>query len=111
LRTNYTTDTYKTAFKRDFYYVGLVTIEGDTRITYVATSVTDLNLLNDSREKSEMLIDVLYSKWKLLNDSVLKPRTYREIARKEYLKVAQKKHKTKREIRHAAMRFENNLTT
>jgi transposase, IS5 family len=62
---------------------------------------TDLNLLNDSREKSEMLIDVLYSKLKVLNDPVLKPRTYREIARKEYLKVAQKKHKTKREIRHA----------
>jgi len=31
----------------------------------------------------------------------LKPRTYREIARKEYLHVAQKKHKTKKEIRHA----------
>jgi transposase, IS5 family len=62
---------------------------------------TDLNLLNDSREKSEMLIDVLYSKWKRLNDLALKPRTYREIARKEYLKVAQKKHKTKREIRNA----------
>lgn len=30
----------------------------------------------------------------------LKPRTYREIARKEYLKVAQKKHKTIKEIRH-----------
>src|SRR5665213_960882 len=44
---------------------------------------TDLNLLNDAREQSE------------------KPRTYREIARKQYLKVAQKKHKTQKEIRNA----------
>jgi hypothetical protein len=62
---------------------------------------TDLNLLNDAREKSERLIDVLYFKIKLLDAEKLKPRTYREIARKEYLKVAQKKHKTNKEIRHA----------
>ena len=62
---------------------------------------TDLNLLNDAREKSEKLIDILYAKIKLVDEEPLKPRTYREIARKEYLKVAQKKHKTKKEIRHA----------
>jgi IS5 family transposase len=62
---------------------------------------TDLNLLNDAREKSEELIDVLYDKVKLVNEQKTKPRTYREIARKEYLKVAQKKHKTNKEIRHA----------
>jgi transposase, IS5 family len=62
---------------------------------------TDLNLLNDAREKSEELIDILYSKVKLLDSQKPKPRTYREIARKEYLKVAQKKHKTKKEIQHA----------
>jgi transposase, IS5 family len=62
---------------------------------------TDLNLLNDAREKSEKLIDILYAKIKLVDEQPLKPRTYREIARKEYLKVAQKKHKTKKEIRHA----------
>jgi IS5 family transposase len=61
---------------------------------------TDLNLLNDAREQSEKLIDILYAKIKLTNEQTLKPRTYREIARKEYLKVAQKKHKTKKEIRH-----------
>jgi AraC family transcriptional regulator, transcriptional activator of pobA len=43
LHPNSQTDTYKTAFKRDFYYVGLVTNAGDTTITYDATSVTDLN--------------------------------------------------------------------
>ena len=62
---------------------------------------TDLNLLNDAREKSEKLIDILYSTVKLLDEKKLKPRTYRKIARKEYLKVAQKKHKTKKEIRNA----------
>lgn len=58
---------------------------------------TDLNLLNDAREKSEELIDILCGKEK----GITKPRTYREIARKQYLKVAQKKNKTKREIRAA----------
>ncbi len=58
---------------------------------------TDLNLLNDAREKSEELIDFLCG----LKKGITKPRTYREIARKQYLKVAQKKHKTKKEIRAA----------
>lgn len=62
---------------------------------------TDLNLLNDAREKSEKLIDILCIEIKLGDQEILKPRTYREIARKEYLKVAQKKHKTNKEIRHA----------
>jgi transposase, IS5 family len=62
---------------------------------------TDLNLLNDAREQSENLIDILYGKIKLADEQKTKPRTYREIARKEYLKVAQKKHKTNKEIRHA----------
>ena len=61
---------------------------------------TDLNLLNDAREQSENIIDILYAKIRLTDEQTLKPRTYREIARKEYLKVAQKKHKTKKEIRH-----------
>jgi AraC family transcriptional regulator, transcriptional activator of pobA len=43
LKANSTTDTYKAAFKKDFYYVGLVTNAGHTKITYDATSVTDLN--------------------------------------------------------------------
>ncbi|CAN5281946.1 IS5-like element ISLca2 family transposase [soil metagenome] len=58
---------------------------------------TDLNLLNDAREKSEQLIDILCKERK----DIAKPRTYREIARKQYLQVAQKKNKTKKEIRAA----------
>ena len=56
---------------------------------------TDLNLLNDAREKSEMLIDILYQKE--LHDK--KPRTYREKARTVYLNTAQKKSKTGKIIR------------
>jgi transposase, IS5 family len=51
---------------------------------------TDLNLLNDAREKSEYLIAVLYDK----ELHTKKPRTYREEARKIYLKTAQRKSKT-----------------
>jgi IS5 family transposase len=56
---------------------------------------TDLNLLNDAREKSEMLIDILYVKE--LHGK--KPRTYREKARKVYLNTAQKKSKTGKIVR------------
>jgi IS5 family transposase len=52
---------------------------------------TDLNLLNDAREQSENIIDILCAKIRLTNKQTIKPRTYREIARKEYLKVAGEK--------------------
>lgn len=53
---------------------------------------TDLGLLNDAREKSEQLIDLLYNP----DLHGKRPRTYRKIARKLFLCVAQKKikHKT-----------------
>jgi hypothetical protein len=60
---------------------------------------TDLNLINDARQKSEEIIDLLYEWLKEQESCITKPRTYREIARRDYLKIAQKKHKTKREIR------------
>lgn len=58
---------------------------------------TDLNILNDAREKAEQIIDELYD----IEKHIVKPRTYREIARKDYLKTAQKKTKSKKEIRSA----------
>ena len=58
---------------------------------------TDLNLLDNAREKSEELIDVLYK----AGLHKRKPRTYRKVARKLYLKTAQKKVKSKTEIRRA----------
>lgn len=58
---------------------------------------TDLNLLNDARVKTEELIDFVY------NPSLhkKKPRTDRFEARKLYLRTAQKKKKSKKEIRKA----------
>lgn len=56
---------------------------------------TDLDLLNDAREKSEELMDILFE----VSTMQKKPRNYREKARKEYLKVAQKKSKTRKDIR------------
>ena len=58
---------------------------------------TDLDLLNDAREKSEELIDRLYYPI----PGKTKPRTYRVEARKAYLKIVQKKTKSKKEIRRA----------
>ena len=66
---------------------------------------TDLNLLNDAREKSEELIDVLYSE----HFHEKKPRTYRKVARKNYLRTAQKKVKSKKEIRNAVKKQLNYL--
>jgi hypothetical protein len=58
---------------------------------------TDLGLLSEAREKSEELIDEIYCRTLHLK----KPRTYRQEARKEFLKVAQKKNKTRSAIRKA----------
>ena len=58
---------------------------------------TDLNLLNDARQKSEELIDILFDSSRHDN----KPRTYRQKARKMFLKTAQKKTKSRKEIRKA----------
>lgn len=62
---------------------------------------TDLNLLNDAREKSEEIIDKLHELHLSEGKKEGKPRTYRKKARKDYLRSAQKKHKTKSELRRA----------
>jgi hypothetical protein len=49
---------------------------------------TDLSLLNECREQSEKIIDILWSSSKKIGD---KPRTYRRVARKDYLKSARSK--------------------
>jgi len=61
---------------------------------------TDLGLLNDCREKSDELIDGLMEYIKEWTELEIKrPRTYRDIARKQYLKIAQKKTRSRSEIR------------
>ncbi len=57
------------------------------------TYPTDIKLLNASRVKTEELIDRLYQP----SIHGTKPRTYRKIARKEFLKIAQKKRKSYQE--------------
>jgi len=61
---------------------------------------TDLDLLSTAREKSEFLIDKLYD----VKLHKKKPRTYRETARKRYLQTAQKRNKSRKEIRKAVGR-------
>ena len=56
---------------------------------------TDLDILNDSREKAEELVDMLYEKLKLAK----KPRTYRNKARQSYLNLSKKRRKNGKEIR------------
>ena len=59
------------------------------------TAPNDLKLVNRAREETERLVDVLYKKGRFDK----KPRTYRRNARKEYLTLAKKRNKTKRELR------------
>jgi len=56
---------------------------------------TDFGLVATSRQESERIIDVICEKLTIKQ----KPRTYRRNARKAYLDLAKKKHKTKKEIR------------
>jgi hypothetical protein len=58
---------------------------------------TDLDLLSDAREKTEELIDKLYQP--ILHEK--KPRTYRQVARRRYLRTAMKRVKSNNEIRKA----------
>ena len=56
---------------------------------------TDLGLLNTAREITEEIIDVLHQH---RDTKEKKPRTYRQVARKQYLKVAQNKNPSKKAI-------------
>lgn len=59
---------------------------------------TDLKVLNSAREKSEEIIDKLYNK---SIHKTEKPRTYRKIARKDFLLTAKKKNKSSKELTEA----------
>jgi IS5 family transposase len=59
---------------------------------------TDVNLLNEAREKTETIIDVLHQP---LRGQEVKVRTYRRRARKDYLRFAKKRKHTEREWRQA----------
>lgn len=59
------------------------------------TYPTDLGLLSKAREVTEAVIDDLHGK----QSEGKKPRTYRQVARKAYLKVAQNKNPSRKTIR------------
>jgi len=58
---------------------------------------TDLDLLNEAREHSERIVDVLWEP----GDGEKKPVTYRRKARADYLNLARKKKKSVKELRKA----------
>jgi transposase, IS5 family len=60
---------------------------------------TDLSLLNEAREHTEYVIDVLYNQTG--SEVKKKPRTYRQEARQEYLKVAKQRKANKKTLRKA----------
>jgi len=59
---------------------------------------TDLNLLNEAREKLEEIIDTLHFPMK---GKRRRPRTHRQKARREYLLVAKNKRKSSKDLRKA----------
>ena len=61
---------------------------------------TDLDLLNQAREKAEKILDELYAPGKRIQGEK-KPKTYRQKARRDYLRVAKKPKARKKEIRKA----------
>ena len=56
----------------------------------------DISLLNEARESLEKMVDMLHDP-----AEGPKPRTYWRRARRDYLKIARKRHKTTKEIRKA----------
>ena len=60
---------------------------------------TDFGLLNQVRQDTEKVIDILYKDLKEKLDR--KPRTYRKLARKEYLKIAKNRRPSRKQRRKA----------
>jgi hypothetical protein len=80
--------------KKDIPNQGKLKLDASIADQYI-TAPTDLKLVNRAREETERLVDVLYKK----GSYDKKPRTYRRNARKEYLTLAKKRNKTKKELR------------
>ena len=73
-------------------------IKEDLQGVLFELTLTDEHTVFSSGRSFETEIDRLESRIKVLK-SIKKPRTYREVARKEYLKVAQNKKPSKKKIR------------
>ena len=57
---------------------------------------TDISLLNEAREKTEMIIDKLYRE---IKGQKKKPRTYRKKARKDFLRIVKNRNNSHKELR------------
>ena len=79
--------------KKDIHQQGTLKLDASIADQYI-TPPNDLKLVNKAREETERLVDDLYKKGSFDK----KPRTYRRNARKEYLVVAKKRNKSKKEI-------------
>lgn len=66
---------------------------------------TDVNLLNDARQKAEELIDTLY----LQSTLVIKPRTYRQKAREDFISFIKRRKKQKNLVKRAVKKQLNYL--
>jgi hypothetical protein len=88
-----TTERKGTSGKKEIPNQGKLKLDASIADQYI-TAPNDLKLVNKAREETERLVDVLYKKGSFDK----KPRTYRRNARKEYLAVAKKRNKTKKEI-------------
>jgi IS5 family transposase len=75
---------------------GTLKVDASVADQYI-THPTDLKLLNTCRQESERIIDALY----LQGDFTKKPRTYRWVARKEYLELSKKRNIDTKQIRKA----------
>ena len=75
---------------------GTLKIDASVADQYI-THPTDLKLLNTCRQESERLIDALHS----TGNFSKKPRTYRRVARNEYLDLSKKKNKDNKQIHKA----------
>jgi hypothetical protein len=80
--------------KKDVPNQGKLKLDASIADQYI-TAPNDLKLVNRAREETERLVDELYKQ----GDFDTKPRTYRRNARKEYLGLAKKRNKNKRELR------------
>ena len=61
---------------------------------------TDIEILNDAREKTEKIIDKLYEEIQEKEEKKkAKPRTYRKVARKDYLDIAKKRRVSRKQRR------------
>ena len=88
----------KTAIQAKTKNKGKLKLDATVADQYI-TYPNDLGLLNKAREKTEIIIDELFEN--LRDELPIKPRTYRNVARKKFLVESKKRQKNKKTLRSA----------